>query len=249
MRYIAAELERLGLQPLGDGPPGARSYVQRFPIVALHNRVVAPPVVRARGGELRLQPGKDAVVVSGSQRAVAKLVGAPLVFVGFGITAPEERWDDYAGVDVRGKVVVILNNDPAMDPKRFGGVTRLYYGRWDYKYDSAARQGAAGAIIIHTTPSAGYGFNVIQSSWTGEQFSLPYEGGPKLQVKGWVTEEGARRIAKLGGQDLDALRAAAQKRDFKPVPLGVRWSLVVTAEVQKKPSTSSLERPASWSAP
>ena len=115
----------------------------------------------------------------------------------------------------------MLNNDPDWDPKLFAGKTRLYYGRWTYKYESAARQGAAGAIIIHTTPSAGYPWQVVQSSWGGEQFELPAEGEPRIQLKGWATEEAVRRLVKAGGQDLDKLIAAAHSRNFKPVPLGI----------------------------
>ena len=128
----------------------------------------------------------------------------------------------------------MMNNDPASDPKLFSGKTRQYYGRWTYKYEIAARKGAAGAIIIHTEPSAGYKWQVVTSSWSGENFSLPAEGQPELQVQAWTTEEASRRIARLGGQDLDALRAAAEKRDFKPVPLGVTLSLTLRNDVQKK---------------
>ena len=115
------------------------------------------------------------------------------MFVGYGIEAPEYKWDDFKGVDLKGKVLLMLNNDPDWDPKLFAGKTRLYYGRWTYKYESAARQGAAGAIIIHTTPSAGYPWQVVQTSWSGEQFELPAEGEPRIQLKGWVTEDAARR--------------------------------------------------------
>jgi Zn-dependent M28 family amino/carboxypeptidase len=128
----------------------------------------------------------------------------------------------------------MMNNDPEDDPALFAGRTRLWYGRWDYKYDQAARHGAAGAIIIHTVPSAGYKWQVLQTSWTGEQFSLPSEGGPELTVKGWATEDASRRLAALGGHDLDALRAAAQRKDFRPVPLGVTWSIALANEVTRK---------------
>ncbi len=133
---------------------------------------------------------------------------------------PSTKWDDFKGVDVKGKVVMMLNNDPDWDPKLFDGKTRLYYGRWVYKYESAARHGAAGVIIVHTTPSAGYPWQVVQSSWSGEQFELPAEGEPRVQLKGWATEaSAARKLAKAGGQDLDKLIAAAKSRNFKPF----RW--------------------------
>jgi Zn-dependent M28 family amino/carboxypeptidase len=236
--YIAAQFEAEGLQPAG--PDG--SWRQTFDLVGVRSRAPETTSLRKDGQSVDLRFREEYVAVAGAQDERSELSDAELVFVGYGIQAPEFQWDDFKGMDLKGKVLVVMNNDPEDDPALFGGKTRLYYGRWDYKFDSAARQGAAGAIIIHTTPSAGYGFNVIQSSWTGEQFGLPYEGGPKLAVKSWMTDDAARRVVKLGGQDLDALRAAAQKRDFKPVPLGVRWSIAVTAEVQRKQSANVLGR-------
>ncbi|HEX9671363.1 MAG TPA: M20/M25/M40 family metallo-hydrolase, partial [Thermoanaerobaculia bacterium] len=165
------------------------------------------------------------IAASGVQREQAGFADAEVVFVGYGITAPEEEWDDYGGADLAGKVLLMLNDDPDWDPELFGGERKLYYGRWTYKYESAARQGAAGAIIIHTTPSAGYPWQVVQTSWSGEQFELPAEGEPRVQVAAWATEDASRALAKLGGKDLDALREQARSRDFRPVPLGVTTSL------------------------
>src|ERR1700687_3596061 len=113
------------------------------------------------------------------------------------------RRDDYKGADLKGKVLLMMNNDPEDDPNLFAGKTRLWYGRWDYKYESAAKTGAAGAIIIHTTHSAGYPWQVIQTSWAGSQFGLPQKGGDHLQLGGWATDEASKRIAALGGKDLD----------------------------------------------
>ena len=128
-----------------------------------------------------------------------------------------------------------MNNDPDWDPNLFAGKRRLYYGRWDYKYESAARQGAAGAIIIHTTPSAGYPWQVVQSSWGGEQFQLPAGSEPRLKVKAWATEDAVKRLLKAGGFDLDKLVAAAHSRDFKPVPLGITTSLTFSNELSQGP--------------
>jgi len=165
----------------------------------------------------------------------ASIDNSELVFVGYGVVAPEYDWDDYKGLDVKGKVLLVMNNDPESDPRLFAGKTRLYYGRWSYKYEQAARLGATGAIVIHTTPSAGYKWQVVQNSNTGEVFSLPAEPGEtRLPVKAWATEDACRRIAKLAGQDLDALRAAAEKRDFRPVPLGVKINLTLKNQVQRK---------------
>ncbi|HVT43282.1 MAG TPA: M28 family peptidase [Thermoanaerobaculia bacterium] len=144
--------------------------------------------------------------------------------MGYGIEAPEYDWNDFKGANLKGKVLLMLNNDPDWDPALFEGNRRLYYGRWTYKYESAARQGAVGAIMIHTTPSAGYGWNVVQSSGSGEQFELPAGSEPRMDVRGWVTEEAARRLVKMAGLDLDKLVASARNRKFRPVPLGVTTS-------------------------
>jgi Zn-dependent M28 family amino/carboxypeptidase len=190
-----------------------------------------------------LRAREDFIAYAGTAQTESRLDAAEVVFVGYGIVAPEYQWDDFKGADLKGKVLLVMNNDPEDDPALFAGKTRLYYGRWDYKYDMAARVGAAGAIVIHTTPSAGYKWQVVQTSWTGEQFSLPAASGdPALTVKAWATEEACRGIARLAGQDLDALRAAAQKRDFRPVPLGVSLSLVLRSDVQKKQTANVIAR-------
>jgi Zn-dependent M28 family amino/carboxypeptidase len=231
MAYVRSQLERLGYEP--GGPNG--SWLQRFGIVGLTTTVTRPPVITGPAGSapIALSPPNDSIVVAGTQTPSAKIDGAEVVFVGYGITAPEQQWDDWKGVDVRGKVVLVMNNDPESDPALFAGKTRLYYGRWTYKYEEAARHGAAAAIIIHTEPSAGYPWRVVQTSWTGDDYELPDEGEPRVKAKMWVTEELARRIARLGGKDLDALRAAAERRDFKPVPLGVKLSTELATKVQK----------------
>src|SRR5215208_1931851 len=127
----------------------------------------------------------------------------------------------------------MLNSDPDWDPKLFEGNRRLYYGRWTYKYESAARQGAAGAIIIHTDDSAGYPWQVVQTSWTGEQFELPAGSEPRLEVKSWVTEAAARQLVDLAGLDLDDLLQAARTRDFRPIHLGVTTSLRLRSQLRR----------------
>jgi Zn-dependent M28 family amino/carboxypeptidase len=236
--YIAAQLEALGLEP---GAPGGAWY-QPFDVVGVDTQAPESAKFSKDGRVETLKRLEDFVAVSGVQAPAAALRNAEVVFVGYGIVAPEYEWDDYKGADLKGKVLMMMNNDPADDPKLFAGKTRLWYGRWDYKFESAAKSGAAGAIIIHTEPSAGYKWQVIQSSWSGEQFELPDEGGPRLQVRAWATEEASRRIARLGGQELDALRAAAQKRDFRPVPLGVTLSLELAARVQRKQTGNVIGR-------
>ena len=235
--YLAAELEEAGLAP--GGPNG--SWEQPFPIVGIES--VAPPTWRfsAAAGRpgaktVELRRSEDFVAAAGVQQAQTRLADAELVFVGFGIQAPEFAWDDFKGADLKGKVLVILNNDPDWDDQLFAGKRRLYYGRWTYKYESAARQGAAGAILIHTTPSAAYPWQVVQSSWSGEQFELPARPlavEPRVQVTSWVTEESAARLVSLGGQRLDVLVEAAKRRDFRPIPLGVRTSLTLENKIHQ----------------
>ena len=183
---------------------------------------------------LALEYRRDFMAFSGVQTPEARIEDAEIVFVGYGIVAPEYQWDDYKDVDVRGKVLLMMNNDPEDDPKLFAGKTRLWYGRWDYKYLMAGQKGAAGAILIHTTPSAGYPWQVVQTSWAGENFELPDNGEPRVQIKAWATEDASRRIAALGGKDLDRLRAGAQRRDFRPVPLGVRLSFALENAITRK---------------
>ena len=224
MKYIASQFERLGLQPAGDDG----TWYQKFDIVGTRSDVTAAPTIRSTGGgaPIVLKPGDNFVVVPGMQQDATRIADADIVFVGYGIVAPEQRWDDFKDVDVRGKVLLVMNNDPADDPNLFAGKTRLYYGRWDYKYAQAARKGAAGVIIIHTTPSAGYPWQVVTSSWNGENFELPAAAGEaRVAAKMWATEDISRRIAQMGGQDLDELRRRAERRDFRPVPLRVKLSV------------------------
>jgi hypothetical protein len=236
--YVAARFEAIGLAP------GAQGGAWEQPVELVGVRSQAPR-------ELRLKRGKDDVTLKLSDDYIAwsnrgekesRIDDAEIVFVGYGIVAPEYAWDDFKGADLRGKVLLFMNNDPERDPGLFAGKRRLYYGRWDYKYEIAAARGAAGAIVIHTTPSAGYSWSVVQNSWSGEQLSLAAATGPELAVKAWATEDACRRIAKLGGQDLDALRARAESRDFRPVPLGVTASLRLENEVSRRTSANVIGR-------
>jgi Zn-dependent M28 family amino/carboxypeptidase len=229
--YLATQLEALGLLPGGQGGkgnrgPGSGSWEQAFPMIGIQS--TAPPTwdFSGPGGKVSLARWEEYIAATGVQAPTSSLRDAELVFVGFGIQAPEFGWDDFKGVDLKGKVLVMLNNDPDWDPELFAGKRRLYYGRWTYKYESAARQGAAGAILIHTTPSAGYPFQVVQTSWSGEQFELPAaEEEPRLQVTGWTTEAAAGRLFALAGKTVEELSTAARSREFRPVPLGIRTSL------------------------
>ena len=231
--YMIARLQQAGLEPgAADG-----SWEQTFALVGLSTAQPPTWLFSRDGDTLELQQWDDFVVASGVQSERAGVDEAELVFVGYGIQAPEFDWDDYKGADLTGKVLLVMNNDPDWDPELFAGETRLWYGRWDYKYLSAARRGAAGVIIIHTDASAGYPFQVVQTSWTGEQFELPAGDEPRAQVEGWVTEDAARRLMDLADQDLDALREAAYRRDFVPVPLGIATSLAM--DVSLKSTTTA----------
>jgi Zn-dependent M28 family amino/carboxypeptidase len=239
MKYIAAAYERLGLEPAAEG-----SYFQRVEMVGLKTELAEAPTFRAgSAAPLTLASPKDAVVSAGGQSEHARLDSREVVFVGYGIVAPEQQWNDFKDVDVRGKVLLVMNNDPENDPSLFAGKTRLYYGRWTYKYEEAIRKGAAGAIILHTTPSAGYSWQVVQSTFAGEQFALPApKGEPHLAVKMWVTEEAGRKIAALGGHDLDELRRRAERRDFRPVPLGVTLSTSLRTKIRTVHTANVLGR-------
>jgi Zn-dependent M28 family amino/carboxypeptidase len=227
--YLATELEALGFQPGGENG----GWEQSVGIVGLKAKLPATWEFRGRAGDVALKLSDDYIAGSGVQTPAAAIDDAQLVFVGYGIEAPEYQWDDFKGVDVSGKVLVMLNNDPDWDPKLFAGPMRLYYGRWTYKYESAARHGAAGVIIVHTTPSAGYPWQVVQSSWGGTPFELPDEGEPRIQLKGWATEDAARRLLKAGDADLDKLVQQAKSRKFRPVPLNLRTSIRFETEVSR----------------
>jgi len=226
--YLARELQSMGYAPGIDG-----KWQQSIDVVGVSTKAPDTWSFTGKNGNVDLKWYEDYIGASGVQKSSSGFDDAQVVFVGYGIEAPEYKWDDFKGTDVKGKVLLMLNNDPDWDPRLFEGKTRLYYGRWVYKYESAARHGAAGVIIVHTTPSAGYPFQVVQSSWSGEQFELPDEGEPRIQFRGWSTEAAARKLAKAGGQDLDKLIAAARSPKFKPVPLSLTTSIKLESKISK----------------
>jgi hypothetical protein len=237
--YLRTQMQTFGLLPgAADG-----TWEQEVPIVGATATVRAPLIVRGPKGEATFTAPDDYTAEAGRAEPTSEWRDAEIVFVGYGITAPEEQWDDYKGFDLRGKVALVMNDDPSSDPALFAGSTRLYYGRWSYKYEETARRGAVGAIVIHTRPSAGYPFHVIQSRQGKEEFALPpREGEPSLAIKSWCSEDAARRIAQLGGFDLDELRARAEKRDFAPVPLGVTADLATDNAVRELLSANVLAK-------
>jgi Zn-dependent M28 family amino/carboxypeptidase len=227
--YLQTRLEGMGYH--GAFANGA--WQQPFDIVGIRSQLPQKWSFQGKSGSADLVLRDDYIGVSGLQQENVSIEDAELVFVGYGIQAPEYQWDDFKGAKLAGKILVMMNNDPDWDPHLFAGKRRLYYGRWTYKYESAARQGAAGAIIIHTTPSAGYPWQVVQSSWGGEQFDLPAAGEARVRLKAWATEEATRRLMKAGGFDLDKLVAAARSRSFRPVPLGVRTSIAFSNQLSR----------------
>ena len=236
-QYIADVMAGMGLEPAAaDG-----GWEQPFDIVSIDSTVPETWTFRSGSGDSAEFAFWDEFIAhSGVQSEQAAIEDAEVVFVGYGIQAPEYDWDDYGDADLTGKVLVMLNNDPDWDPNLFEGDRRLYYGRWTYKYESAAAQGAAGAIIIHTTPSAGYPFQVVQTSWTGPQFELPDEGEPRTQINAWLTEEASRRLFDLAGVDYDATLESARSADFSPVPLGLSTSLALTSTVSSEQTANVL---------
>lgn len=235
-KYLADQLAALGLQPGGaDG-----SWDQVFDLVGVNASQPDSWTFGGHGKSLTLKQWDQFIVGSAVQEERATINDAEIVFVGYGIVAPEFDWDDYKGADLNGKILLMMNNDPDWDPELFAGETRLWYGRWDYKYLSAARQGAAGAIIIHTAPSAGYPFQVVQTSWTGVQYELPAGDEPRSKISAWVTEDSARQLVEMAGLDLDELREAAFNRDFKPVPLGITTSIDLDVDIQHVQSANVL---------
>jgi len=228
--YLSTEMEQMGLKPAG--PDGG--WLQKFDMVGIDSTAPDTWTFDTKGGQVSLKFWDEYIASSGIAEKTSSIEGAELVFVGYGIQAPEYKWDDYKGVDVSGKILVMMNNDPDWDPQLFGGTARLYYGRWTYKYEIAAKLGAEAAIIIHTDESAGYPFQVVQTSWTGEQFYLPSQGEPTIKAQTWATYDSAKRLLAAAGHDLDRLIESAKSRRFEPVPLGIRTSLVLENEVSSK---------------
>jgi Zn-dependent M28 family amino/carboxypeptidase len=234
-KYIAAQLEAIGAKGAGENG----SFFQPVSLVGVKADPNTTLTISGASGSESFKFADDFVAFTGAQTENVD-VNADLVFVGYGISAPEQKWNDYKGdEDYRGKILVMLVNDPpatAEEPNLFGGRTLTYYGRWTYKYEEAARRGAAGAILLHTDESAGYPWSVVRTSngsWRFDIARTPNDTTPFLQFRSWVTDASARRIMKLAGQDLDALRAAAAKRDFKPVKLNLKGKLNLKSEVKR----------------
>ena len=228
-RFAAA-----GLQPGNNG-----SWVQDVPLIEITGRDYSPLTIKANNTAMTFEHGPQWVGVTYREAPRIDLTNSELVFVGYGINAPERGWNDYEGVDVRGKTVVILVNDPDYETQglegTFGGRAMTYYGRWTYKYEEAARQGAAAALIVHDTYPAAYGWNVVESSWTGPQAYAQTSNGnmDETMVNGWIQKDVAKSIMSAAGVDLDSAMAEAKRPGFKARPLGVTASTSFANDIRK----------------
>ena len=235
--FLADEFRRAGLQPGNHG-----SWYQDVPLVEITAQ--GSPQLRISGAGQSLSFAFRTDYIGASYRAQPHVAvdNSEIVFVGYGINAPERGWNDYAGLDVRGKTVIILVNDPDWQTPAltgtFNGRAMTYYGRWTYKFEEAARQGAAAAFIVHDTAPASYGWNVVENSWSGSQLYMESANGGADQtaVNGWLTNAAARRLFAAAGQDLDALTRAAQQRGFTAVPLALRASLAMDNQIRRAAS-------------
>jgi len=234
VEYLTDQFRALGLKP--GNPDG--TYVQDVPLVGFKATDVKGRFT-AGGTAFDLKFPEDWVAVTRRPAAEVKVTDSEVVFIGYGVVAPEFGWDDYKGLDVRGKTVLMLVNDPPvadpadpakLDPSYFRGPAMTYYGRWTYKYEVASVKGAAAAVLIHETGPAGYPFQVVQGSWSLENFDIatPGQGNDRVAVESWVGLDKAKAILKAAGQDFDALKAAAAKKDFRPVVIDAKADMAVT---------------------
>ncbi|MBX7458603.1 M28 family peptidase [Qipengyuania sp. 1NDH17] len=230
---LTERFEAAGLEPGNNG-----SWTQRVPLVEITGRDFAPLTISGGDEDMSFAYASDWVGVTYREDAKTSLEDSELVFVGYGINAPEREWNDYEGVDMTGKTAVILVNDADFGTSGlegpFGGKAMTYYGRWTYKYEEAARQGAAGALIIHDTEPASYGWNVVESSWSGPQAYAQRgpDAAPLTVMNGWVQNEVGKQIIEAAGQDFSQLTRAAKKRGFKPVPLGLTASTSFSNDIR-----------------
>jgi Zn-dependent M28 family amino/carboxypeptidase len=227
--YIGTQFALYGLKPAGDDG----TFFQNVPMVSVHTLPATTFKLVPKSGEpLALKNLDDFVTNNESQTETAD-IDAPIVFVGYGITAPEYNWDDYKGVDLKGKVALLFVNEPSSDdPKFFKGKALTYYGRWTYKYEETARRGAVATLIIHRTDLASYGWQVVRNSMGTERSHLRPDGTPKLQAASWIQFDVAKKLVAIDGLDLDKLFAQSQSRDFKPIELPVHLQAHVVSELR-----------------
>src|SRR5689334_21927241 len=235
-KYIAAQLEAVGAKGVGENG----SFFQPVSLVGVKADPGTVLTISGASGSESFKFADDFVAFTGAQTESVD-VDADLVFVGYGINAPEQKWNDYKGADTdyRGKILVMLVNDPpatTAEPNLFGGKALTYYGRWTYKYEEAARRGAVGAILLHTDQSAGYPWSVVRTSNGSWRFDIARSSGdstPFLQFRSWITDEAGHRLMSLAGQNLDELRKQAATRDFRPVKLNLTASIDLNSDVKR----------------
>src|ERR1700690_3286504 len=227
--YIATQFALDGLKPAGDNG----TYMQKVPMVGITTAPVTTfSFVPAKGSARDLKLLSEYVVTDETQQPESS-VNADIVYLGYGIEAPEYQWDDYKGVDVKGKVLLMLVNEPPSDDvKFFKGKALTYHGRWTYKYEEAARKGAVGVILIHKTEMASYPWEVVRNSNSGEKSYLKLDASPRLKAAAWIHFDVAHNLFERSGRDFDKMMTGAASRDFKPVPLSVRLSAHMTSKVR-----------------
>ena len=240
VQYIKAQFERIGLKPGNNG-----DWFQTVPMQETTADETTTMAIDVNGKPHTLKFGTDMVIGTRTGQPEVKVDASELVFVGYGVDAPEQQWNDYAGVDVKGKTVVMFVNDPGFhvkDPDLFNGNRMTYYGRWTYKFEEAARKGAAAALLIHDTEGASYGWDVVKNSWSGAQYDLRAadDPEPRLPLQGWITGDQARALFADAGLDLDKLRSDANKRGFKPVPMPAKMSVALKSTTSEKSSRNVL---------
>src|SRR5581483_4996950 len=227
--YIAEQFRMIGAKPAGENG----TYFQRVPMVGASTQKSATLAAVAGNETVSFRWLDDFVGINQLQQSKDQFE-ADAIFVGHGIVAPEYHWDDFKGTDVRGKVLVLFTNEPpSQDSKFFGGRALTYYGRWSYKYEEAARRGAKAVLIIHTTPTAGYGYEVVRSSWGKEDPQLKVgPGEPALAFAGWLSQAAGAKLAAMAGKKVDELLNAANSPDFHPIPLGIRIRANIPTELR-----------------
>jgi Zn-dependent M28 family amino/carboxypeptidase len=235
--YMATQFALDGLKPAGDNG----TYMQKVPLVGITpDPVTTFSLVPAKGPTIDLKSLDQYVAYDQTQQAQSDL-DAEIVFVGYGIQAPEYKWDDYKGANLRGKVLLMLVSEPPSDdPNFFKGRALTYYGRWTYKYEQAAREGAVGAILIHTTEMASYPWEVVRNSNSGEKSFLQQDGSPKLKAASWITSDVARQLAAAAGLNLDQMMTDARSRDFHPITLPVKLKAHMVSKVRPFNSSNVL---------
>ncbi|HUH17725.1 M28 family metallopeptidase [Albibacterium sp.] len=235
INYIKEQFESIGLEP-GNGD----SYFQEVPLVETTSSPMKELVFKGKGGEVSFKLLEEFVMGSRQVKESVTVNNSELIFAGFGIVAPEYNWNDYANLDVKGKTVVVMVNDPGYyDKSLFKGGTMTYYGRWTYKYEEAARQGASGVLIIHDTGAASYGWNVVRSGWSGPQMNLltADDGASLAAFEGWLSADAAKKMFNLAGIDSSVIESA-KKPGFKAVDLGLQTNVSIKNEIKKATSNN-----------